>query len=520
MRGLRPLIGAFLLFAAFGSASATTDEEIFRDFRFNFINPGARSLGLGGAWIAAADDATAIEANPAALHYVSRMEIFAEYRQVEDLSRVTTGASPVGATAPVAGEDFFRFSTLFDAEEKNLVSFVSFAAPFRVGKKRHRARLAFSRQVVLAEENRIATADPVDFRMNTGACTTGSCSTLDYSLVSFPLQVVNGTPPTVERYSINNFVAGTLDADLVHYNLGFSITLGQDFSLGATATLADLDVKSEVTSLTSDPLGLISSVHPRVDVGGVASDIRTATSIDDSDSELTYTLGFLWHPDSIFNGYSPLRLGVVYRQGADLAVTQRTESYNPATMLFEPDPMDPNNGEFENAFKVPDRWGVGFVWEGEHWKYSVDLERILYSDQLDDFRARENFFTSGQIPDLEINELVYTVDDATVPHAGIEYFFTSGGGDWTQAIRVGYYNEADNRIRLQSIDVNESDAALKLQREEFLLDLFAGGEDLDHFTVGFSIGTPSGIEIQFAGDFSDSNDVLVASAIYRFGKRR
>ena len=61
-------------------ASALTDEEIFRDFQFNFIAPGARAVSLAGAYIAAASDATAAEANPAGLHYVSRKEAFAEFR--------------------------------------------------------------------------------------------------------------------------------------------------------------------------------------------------------------------------------------------------------------------------------------------------------------------------------------------------------------------------------------------------------------------------------------------------------
>lgn len=36
-------------------------------FQFSFSNPGARSLGFGGAFVALADDATASFANPAGL---------------------------------------------------------------------------------------------------------------------------------------------------------------------------------------------------------------------------------------------------------------------------------------------------------------------------------------------------------------------------------------------------------------------------------------------------------------------
>jgi hypothetical protein len=435
---------------------------------------------------------------------------------VEELSRVDRGS--FGDASPASTVDFFDYTTLFSAEKTNIPSFASFAIPFRIGKKDRRARVAFSRQVVLDQSNVISTVDPIAFRSDPTLCSPGSggnCTTLDYSLTTFPLIVNNGAGgPTVERYTIKNAVAGLLDAELIHYNVGFSMSITNDFSVGVTATLADLAVKSDTTSITDDPRGLISSVHPRVDVGGVLSDIRLATSIDGSDSEITYTFGLHWHPDSIFpSGLSPIRFGVVYRKGAKLGVQQDSYEYDASLAV----PAFTQVDSFENVFKVPDRWGVGAVWVGQHWKYSLDIERILYSQQLDDFRSGENFFTSGAIQDLDLdhNDMVFTVDDATVPHFGVEYFFTSGGGKWTQAIRGGYYLEADNRIRLERIDNYPYP-----DREAFFLDLFQGGADVDHFTVGFSIGTPVGIELQFAGDFSDSNDQFVGSAIYRFGSRR
>jgi hypothetical protein len=41
------------------------NSETFSGFQFNFNNPGARALGMGGAFVAVADDATAVIANPA-----------------------------------------------------------------------------------------------------------------------------------------------------------------------------------------------------------------------------------------------------------------------------------------------------------------------------------------------------------------------------------------------------------------------------------------------------------------------
>ena len=54
------------------------DSEAFSGFQFNFNNPGARSLGMGGAFVAVADDATAVIANPAGLVILQRPELSAE----------------------------------------------------------------------------------------------------------------------------------------------------------------------------------------------------------------------------------------------------------------------------------------------------------------------------------------------------------------------------------------------------------------------------------------------------------
>src|SRR6185369_17997672 len=59
---------------------AITDEEIFRAFSLNLTTPGARAIGMGGAFIGRADDATAAETNPAGLTILSRPEISFEYR--------------------------------------------------------------------------------------------------------------------------------------------------------------------------------------------------------------------------------------------------------------------------------------------------------------------------------------------------------------------------------------------------------------------------------------------------------
>lgn len=74
-----PRFAATLLVAGFATAPAAA-QSIFDRFEFSFSNPGARSLGFGGAFAALADDATAAYANPAGLVQLTKPEVSLELR--------------------------------------------------------------------------------------------------------------------------------------------------------------------------------------------------------------------------------------------------------------------------------------------------------------------------------------------------------------------------------------------------------------------------------------------------------
>src|SRR5881394_4680018 len=76
-------------------AAQNTDIESLAGLQFNFGNPGARSLGMGGAFLGLADDASAAEANPAGLTILRKPEISVEGRNyVEQQIFTTTGTFP------------------------------------------------------------------------------------------------------------------------------------------------------------------------------------------------------------------------------------------------------------------------------------------------------------------------------------------------------------------------------------------------------------------------------------------
>lgn len=66
--------------AAPAVAAAQSNIETNAGIQFDFLNPGARSLGMGGAFLAIADDATTAFTNPAGLREISRKEVSFEVR--------------------------------------------------------------------------------------------------------------------------------------------------------------------------------------------------------------------------------------------------------------------------------------------------------------------------------------------------------------------------------------------------------------------------------------------------------
>ena len=102
-------------------AAQNTDIESLSGLQFNFGNPGARSLGMGGAFLGRADDASAAEANPAGLTILRKPEISVEARNyVEQQLFTTTGTYPNVVRTP-----FTHYS------DRVSVSFASIVYPIK-----------------------------------------------------------------------------------------------------------------------------------------------------------------------------------------------------------------------------------------------------------------------------------------------------------------------------------------------------------------------------------------------------
>jgi len=116
---LRTIIFVFVILFA-GYAFSQTDEEIFQDFQFNFAPPGARALGMGKAFIALADDATAAETNPAGLTTLETPEFSFEYKNTDITIERFAAADSLYTRVP---SEF--------GSRLNTASFISFFFPYK-----------------------------------------------------------------------------------------------------------------------------------------------------------------------------------------------------------------------------------------------------------------------------------------------------------------------------------------------------------------------------------------------------
>jgi long-chain fatty acid transport protein len=77
--GKKAVLAAALMVAS-SATWAVGNFEPNAGIQFNFSNPGARSLGMGGAYLGFSDDATAAYTNPAGLTVLGTKELFVEVR--------------------------------------------------------------------------------------------------------------------------------------------------------------------------------------------------------------------------------------------------------------------------------------------------------------------------------------------------------------------------------------------------------------------------------------------------------
>jgi hypothetical protein len=354
MAALTLLLGGFLV-----PCRAASQEPIV-PLHLSFSDPGARSMGFGGAFVALADDATAAFANPAGLVQLARPEISIEGRSWSYSTPFTVGGRVEGLPSGFGIDTMPGLRSGSAEVGLNGLSFLSVAYP------KGNWSLALYRHELANFEFFSETQG-----LFGGGSQSGQIRTYDQRVAT--------------------------DLEVVSYGLAAAYRISDRLDIGFAAVHHDVLVLSNATTFLPDPdspgglLGPTSYLPDR-------SVLSETNSVDDTDWGLT--AGFLWR---LSKGW---KIGGVYRQGpeVDIAV-ERTAGEASGLGVPSGEVLFRASGI---PLELPEAVGLGFAYRApnENVTVSFQWDRIEYSS----------------IPEsLGLDDR--TVDDVNELHLGGEFVF-------------------------------------------------------------------------------------------------
>jgi long-chain fatty acid transport protein len=472
------VLSLFTLLLSAPGVAQNVDIEALSGLQFNFSNPGARAMGMGGAFLGLADDASAAESNPAGLTILRTPEVSIEGRNFEIIQQFnTTGAFP----------DIQRegFSIHSDRVE---LSFASFVYPMGNG-----VIAGYYHQPLKVEGEVNALTDtflgipffrqtPVYYQPIGNPPGSEGPVSLDRCI-----DIINqtGDPFACQQWDMLPFVT-SVNTQMRTAGLSLAYKFGP-LSLGGSVRYQTFESLASTFRVSTDAFRV---THQVVQATFDGSDFT-------EESDTTFTVGFKW------DLRSNLSLGGVYKQGAE---------FN--THVFE-DFQDGQGFRLlsdQTTFHVPDVYGLGISYRPiPLLTINVDAVEVKYSNLTDNFQSI--------FPEVAIlGQNAYETKDVTEIHAGFEYFFTT---TIPFAIRGGWWRDPAHAMKYvgpltcTDPEVAEQDRYHCAAGRTATSILFPGSEDQDHWTIGIGLAWPR-FQLDAAYDRSDNFKVGSLSAVYRF----
>jgi long-chain fatty acid transport protein len=432
----------------------------FSGLPIDLLPPGARSLGLGGAFTGVADDATAAIANPAGLSILTAKEISLHVRNSDS---DVDFFDPDAYDSTLWGAETGRLNKQY-TESKTNVSFASFVLPF-------------DRWVLSAYYT-----SQLDFQ----SLQTGGPDVVYDSVF-------------VVTYHNDNSVESSMDG----YGLSTAFRVTDSFSLGLTIQQSSLDVVSVDRWQLDDFFDnefVFGTVFPELGTVEewaevIIDEYITETTIDDSDSDTNFSVGMMYSPNSNWS------FGLLYREGAEYEFDTRVEQIINFGCAGSGEALETCNvflstdtiveaQETTTTIKIPDTITLGIGWRPtDTLLISFDINSIGYSDS-----SPVRSFTQGF--GLDVNgetQLTEEIKDGTTFHVGVEKVFVLQNNN-TFSIRGGAFTIEDhdgNRT------IDSSDTAFTLG-------------------VGTTLGSEGQFQMDLGASFADSSTNIILSGIYRF----
>ena len=462
MRKLALVLVAALALPVLGQ---NVDIEALSGLQFNFGNPGARSLGMGGAFLALADDASAAEANPAGLTVLRKAEVSLEARNYQEQQLFTTS----GTFPEIERTPFTHYS------DRVVVTFGSFVYPiknFTLGLYYHEPLNNQGAGVVAPRYDDLTgqlESQLPNFFLPSG----GGAPISEAECEALRRQTNN--PFACLEYRVDPFVSA-LDVRQRTYGFAAAWQLHPKFSVGATVRHQRFQEAAFTFrfSQTFDP----SSVSVQATAKEKNGEIEIVEETD-----TTFAVGLKWSP------MDKLSFGGVYKKGPTFT----------APLFFA---GAATNNEFlkiaDTNFHIPDVMGAGVSFRPiPVLTINFDAVHVKYSNLVDDFVA--------SVADVrELSESPFGADDVTELHLGAEYVLTT---KIPVALRAGFWRDPAHAVEWRG----------PLNRPDFIAEamLYPKGETQNHISAGIGLAWQK-FQIDAAYDGSDTYKVASLSVVTRF----
>jgi long-chain fatty acid transport protein len=470
---MRKVLLVLVLLAALPTLAQNVDIEALSGLQFNFGNPGARSLGMGGAFLGLADDASAAEANPAGLTILRKAEFSLEARNYLEQQIFTTS----GTFPDVERTAFTHHS------DRVVVSFASAVIPiknkFTIGLYFHEP-LNNEGSGVVAPQYDDLTGDlkstvpnfylPTQRAGNTVIPAGDPISKADCEARRRAMN----DPFACLEYRVDPFVSA-LQVRQRTFGVAGAWQVHPKFSVGATVRYQKFQESAFTFRFTQqlDPKQVL--VQATASPDGDSVDLQ-------EESDTTFAVGFKWTPSD------KISVGGVYKKGPQFDTS----------LLYADSSTGFNLQEVANpTFHVPDIMGVGLSFRPiPVLTVNVDAVQVKYSNLVD------NFVTVW--PAVAVVDEPFKAEDVVEIHAGAEYFFAT---KIPFALRAGYWRDPAHSTTWNG-PLNHPDYVAEAM-------LFPEGEDQNHISVGAGIAWPR-FQIDLAYETSDHYKVGSISMVSRF----
>jgi long-chain fatty acid transport protein len=462
------LITIALLAAAPASAQNTSESNAF-----DFSLPGARSRGIGGAFVAVADDATSVYSNPAGLTLLLRPEISIEGR---NWNFTSVGANSGHAFGRATGIGIDSVNGVVDREFSSGtsgVSFLSFVYP-----KDRWAVGVFSHQLARYKVDRAIEGPFFD-------CRGGFRGEDPRAPFCEPHAAADGVDRDAPKLQ-------TFDLDIRSYGGALAFDWTESVSVGFAVQYFqfDLDALNRVFAARGPQKYLPAdySDPANIEVVGLQRG---------SDNAWAANLGAMWHLSDRWTAGASFRQGPKFQFLAQTTTGLANPGQPGVVFVDEPD----------NPFQVPDTYALGLAFRpSNEWRLGFEYDRVQFGQLIDDFRE-----TATRAGDPEGDTIIerLQINDANQLRFGAEYARVVFGSRLL-ALRGGAWFDPNHQPYLR-VD----DPATGLPAPRWAL-LFPKRDGTPHGSVGIGFATEKHFQFDAAADFSDSVRTLSVSSIWRF----